>query len=144
MFSSCKTTMLLMLRHSKIIDTDGWSGGQSWQTSEEWTVEISARVSRQSLHFRPPSNENTNACTFSTVALFQTLCCMERRYRTECCSASDLLLIHFVSLFIIGLSCLGTFQCTLFENGMLMTRRNTSLTQTVHDKLSAPFSCVKV
>jgi len=89
--------MLLMVRHPKIIDTDRWSGGQTWQTSEEWPVEISARVSRQSLHFRPPSNENTNACTFSTVALFQTLCCVERRYRTKG-SASDLLLIHFVSL----------------------------------------------
>ena len=56
---------------------------------------------------------------------------------------SDLFFIYLVSLFIIGLSCLGTLHCTLFENGMLMTRRNTLLPETVHDKLAARFSVIK-
>jgi len=44
MFSSRTTIMLLTVRHPKVIGTDRWSGSQSWQTSEERTVEISAHV----------------------------------------------------------------------------------------------------
>jgi hypothetical protein len=91
---------------------------------------MTVHVLQLRLHFRPPSNENTNAWNAFSLhvvyaALFRTLYFIERRFWKKCCDVSDLLFIFLVSFFIIGFSCLGTFQCTLFQNYLLRTRRKT-------------------